>query len=236
VGLTGLLLAAGQGKRIRGYSHHPKALVPVNGRPLIEYNLDMMLAAGIERIVTVIGHRGEELVEHLSGTPYASHLVYVTQDEQLGTAHAVRLAQRALRSEPFVLCYCDNFTGYDLSKLIQKHLLGKKSVTLGLFHAANPSRHGIMEIVNGTVVSLQERPEHPKSDLAFAGMGCFEPEIYEACHAVAMSPKGEFYLTDAVMDLIRAGKLVGYAELDSYRVNINTPEDVKAAEAFVRCN
>ena len=76
MGLTGLLLAAGQGKRISGYSSHPKALVPVNGKPLIEYNLDMMIAAGVERIVVVIGHRGEEVVEYLSGTAYAGRLEY----------------------------------------------------------------------------------------------------------------------------------------------------------------
>ena len=87
--LRGLLLAAGKGKRIRGYTDRPKALVRVGGRPLIEYNLDMMLAAGIDRIVTVIGHRGEEVVEHLDGTRYAPYLEYVHQHEQLGTAHAV---------------------------------------------------------------------------------------------------------------------------------------------------
>ena len=234
--LTGLLLAAGQGKRIRGYSHHPKALVPVSGRPLIEYNLDMMLSAGLDRIITVIGHRGEEVVDHLAGTPYAAHLEYVHQEQQLGTAHAVLIAREALRSQPFLLCYCDNFTGYDLSKLITKHEIGRKTITLGLFHALDPTRHGIMEVINGTVVSLEERPKHPKSDLAFAGMGCFESDIYEAAQKVHKSPKGEYYLTDAVMDLIRQGKPVGYAELDSYRVNINTPDDVKAAEAFVRRN
>lgn len=234
--LTGLLLAAGQGKRIRGYSDHPKALVPVNGRPLIEYNLDMMLAAGISRIVTVIGHRGEEVIRHLSGTRYGPHLEYVSQEEQLGTAHAVRIAEPALGSGPFVLCYCDNFTGYDLSKLTARHLKERRVVTLALYHAPDPTHHGIMEVVNGNVVSLEERPVHPKSDLAFAGMGCFESDVYEAVRKVKMSPKGEYYLTDAVMDLIRQGKAVGYAELDCFRVNINTPEDVAAAESFVRRN
>lgn len=236
MGLTGLLLAAGQGKRISGYSSHPKALVPVNGKPLIEYNLDMMIAAGVERIVVVIGHRGEEVVKHLSGTAYAGRLEYVKQEKQLGTGDAVKIAQKALESKPFVLCYCDNFTGYELKKLISRHREGGKVVTLGLFHAANPSRHGIMEVVDGRVVNLEERPEHPKSDLAFAGIGCFEREIYEAVSQVKISAKGEYYLTDAVMDLIRQGKQVGYAEVDSYRVNINTPEDVIAAEKFVRGN
>ena len=234
--LSGLLLAAGQGKRIQGYSNHPKALVPVHGRALIEYNLDMMLSVGIERIVTVIGHRGEEVVDYLAETPYAAHLEYVQQEERLGTAHAVRIAEEALGSEPFVLCYCDNFTGYDLDRLIRKHRQSDKVVTLALFHAANPTRHGIMEVMNGTVVSLEERPERPRSDLAFAGMACFEPDIYEAVRRVKISPKGEYYLTDAVMDLISQGKLVGYAELDCYRININTPADIKAAEESLRRN
>lgn len=234
--LTGLLLAAGQGKRIQGYSNHPKALVPVNGKPLIEYNLDMMLAAGIERIVIVTGHRGEEVVRYLAGTRYAPHLGYVHQQEQLGTGHAVKIAREVLEGKPFVLCYCDNFTGYDLGKLIGAHARGREAVTLALFHAADPTRHGIMEISDGRVVNLVERPEHPKSDLAFAGMGCFESDIYDAVNRVKVSSKGEYYLTDAVMDLIRQGKAVGYAELDSYRVNINTPEDVVAAETFVRSN
>lgn len=232
--LQGLLLAAGKGKRIQGYTDRPKALVPVRGRALIEYNLELMLGAGVDRIVTVIGHRGDEVVEHLSHTPFAPHLVYVQQTEQLGTAHAVAIAQEALGSAPFLLCYCDNFTGYDLGKLVAKHRTGGKTVTLALFHAANPSRHGIMELVNGQVVNIEERPAHPKSDLAFAGMGCFEPDIYPAVRQVKVSAKGEYYLTDAVMDLIRQGRPVGYAELDSFRVNINTPEDVELVLTFLR--
>jgi glucose-1-phosphate thymidylyltransferase len=231
----GLLLAAGRGTRLsRGGNDVPKALVRVGDETLVEHNLRRLVEAGIEHVAVVVGHLAGMVVEHLDAGPYARCVEYVTQAEPLGTGHAVSISREALRGEPFVMCYCDNYTPYRLDALLAAHRRTASVATLAVFHAENPSSHGILQVEGERVVKVVERPREPVGDLAFAGMAVFEREIYDAAASVRRSDKGEYYLTDAVDDLVRAGRPVGYDVLDCLRININSPEQLDRARAWQR--
>ncbi|HUV38478.1 MAG TPA: sugar phosphate nucleotidyltransferase [Planctomycetota bacterium] len=231
----GLLLAAGKGTRLGNHAEDvPKALVRVGDETLVEHNLNRLLALGLEHVVVVIGHLADRVVDHLADHPHRDRIEFVEQTEPLGTGHAVSICRDALRAEPFVLCYCDNFTPYRLDPLIREHETRHHVVTLALYHCTDPTRHGIAQVEDGRIVDMVERPEHPVGDLAFAGMGVFESEIYDAVAAVRRSASGEYYLTDAVMDLIRAGRTVGCDVLDCMRVNVNSRAELEAARDYFR--
>ena len=135
-------------------------------------------------------------------------------------------------SGPFLLAYCDNYTPYRLDPLIAAHESQGNVVTLACFRAEDPSRHGILQLSGSRVVNIVERPKEPAGNLAFAGMGAFEPDIYAAVDKVRRADSGEYYLTDAIMDLVREGKPVGVDVLDCFRVNINSPSELEKAWMF----
>ena len=226
----GLLLAAGKGTRLHADSEGvPKALVRVGGETLVEQNLDRLVDVGCEHVVVVVGHFADAVIDHLTRSPHRERLEFVRQEEALGTGHAVAISRQALKSEPFVLCYCDNYTPYRLGPLLAVHAERENTVTLALFHAEDPTRHGIAQVEGSRIVSLVERPTEPVGDLAYAGMGVFESDIYDAVARVPRSPSGEYYLTDAVRDLVDAGRTVGFDVLSCVRVNVNSPAELERA-------
>jgi len=226
----GLMLAAGKGTRLGSSGDAvAKALVKVGDETLVEHNLNRLVDVGLEHIVAVVGHQADAVIAHLAASPHRDRLEFVRQEKPLGTGHAVDISRAALRSQPFVLCYCDNYTPYRLGPLIQLHEEEQSAVTLALFHAEDPTRHGIMQVEGRRVVSIVERPKEPVGNLAFAGMGVFESSIYDAVRNVRQSDSGEYYLTDAIMDLVHAGEVVGFDILSSWRVNVNSPADLERA-------
>jgi dTDP-glucose pyrophosphorylase len=230
----GLLLAAGKGKRLGpGAEGVPKALVKVGRETLLEHNLARLFDLGLEHVVVVVGYLADRVVEHLAGHAFRDRIEFVVQEDSLGTGHAVSVSRNALRSEPFVLCYCDNFTPYRLEPLVRTHERGKNAVTFAVYHAGDPRNHGIMQVEGERVVDIVERPTEPIGDLAFAGMGVFESDVYDAVEGVRPSKGGEYYLTDAVMDLVRAGRRVGFDVLECMRLNINSPVELERAWAWV---
>ena len=230
----GLLLAAGRGTRLAEKSDGaPKALVKVGSETLVDHNLRRLIEAGVERVVVVVGFMAERVKEHLARSPWAGRIDFVEQTETLGTGHAVAISRAALGGGPFLLCYCDNYTPYRLEPLVRSHESGGRVVTLACFKAEDPTRHGILQVEGGRVVNIVERPKTFIGDLAFAGMGAFEPEIFDAVDAVKRSAGGEYFLTDAIMDLVRAGvRPVGVDVLDCFRVNINSPIELEKAWVF----
>jgi glucose-1-phosphate thymidylyltransferase len=230
----GLLLAAGEGKRLITHPDTPKALVKVGGETLVDHNLRRLIDVGIEHVVVVVGHKAKMVTDHLEAGPWRDRIEFVTQDQPRGTGDAVAISREALKSGPFILCYCDNFTPYRLDPLVRVHETQKNTVTFAVFSAEDPTRHGIMQVDGDRIVRIVERPKEPMGNLAFAGMGIFESDIYDAVEKVKRSASGEYYLTDAVMDLVSAGRRVGFDVLDVMRVNINSPDEFARAEEYAK--
>jgi glucose-1-phosphate thymidylyltransferase long form len=231
----GVILAAGNGKRLQPLTRtKPKPLVSVGGRTLLQHNLDKMVAAGIDNVIIVIPKATTpQLSAFLKGHYPDISLQLVEQEQALGTAHAVNVAKSQIGDADFIMVYGDNLTGYDYSKLIKQHKSNAASATMALMHADEPKKHGVVETNGGRITDIVEKPENPKSDLAFAGMCVFTPHIFEAIKHTKQSPRGEYYLTDSLQLLIEWGHKIGYAILDTWRLNVNDHKDLLKANQLL---
>lgn len=232
--LKGVVLAAGSGQRLQPLTHtRPKPLVPIVGRTLLQRNLDKMIMAGIDEIIIVVPkNTTQQLSAFLQNYPNAQ-LHFIEQEQALGTAHAVDMVKSQVSDSNFLMVYGDNITAYDYSQLINRHALNNATATMALRRVENPSKHGVVEIHEEKVIGIIEKPENPTSDLVFSGMCVFTPHIFEAISHTKKSPRGEYYLTDSIQLLIEWGHTIGYATLDTWRLNVNDHQDLLQASQLL---
>ena len=233
--LKGVILAAGNGRRLQPLTNtKPKPMVSVAGRTLLQHNIDKMVAAGIDNIIVVVPTNTTSQLSAFLEEHYPNiNLYFVEQKQALGTAHAVNVAKSQIGDSDFLMVYGDNITGYDYSQLIRRHTSSVASATMALMHADEPRKHGIVEINGEGITDIVEKPENPKSDLAFAGMCVFTPHIFEAIGHTKKSPRGEYYLTDSLQLLIEWEHKIGYAVLDTWRLNVNDHKDLLKANQLL---
>ena len=237
--LAAVILAAGQGTRLR--SSLPKVLHPLAGRPLIFYSVEAARAATGERPALVIGH-GADAVRAAVGNQAS----YVEQAEQLGTGHAVRQAEAALRGQCdlVLVSYGDMplLTSATLSALAQAQMNHKGPMTLLAVDSARLTDFGrVVRDAQGRVQAVVEvpqlRPEQKDITERNAGTYCFEAEwLWGALPRLQRSPAGEFYLTDLVAMAAAEGREVGALALQDPDevIGINTRAQLAEAEAALR--
>jgi glucose-1-phosphate thymidylyltransferase len=199
---------AGTGTRLRPHTHStPKALLEVAGKPILGHILDRVAEANPERIVLVIapGAQGERIRQYAlrRGGP----IECVIQAEPLGLGHAVAQAKDAVGSAPALIVLGDTIAIVDFAAFTAKGSM------LGVREVDDPRRFGVASVQDGRVTSLEEKPEHPKSNLAVVGVYYLEnaPVLFRALEAVEREgtrTKGEIQLTDALMRMIEWGEVL----------------------------
>lgn len=197
--------AAGVGTRLRPHTHTtPKALINVAGRPILAHILDGLIAEGVEQVVIVVGYMGDRIRDYVSKR-YGRAVTFVEQEERLGLGHAVHLTREQVGSGPVVIVLGDTIVHTDFSLF-----LSGPEIMLGVKQVDDPQRFGIVELADGYVKSMVEKPEKPPSDLALVGL-YYLPEsrgLYEALEQMIRSnqrTRGEYQLTDALVRLLHAG-------------------------------
>jgi glucose-1-phosphate thymidylyltransferase len=232
---AGLILAGGQGLRLKPLTDtRLKPMLPVAGKPILEYNIERLAAAGVREIAIVVPPDSDEIVRAFgSGRRFGVTLAYIIQEQPLGTAHAVAVAHSALGDRPFYMTFGDNLTPWDISRLAPVHERHRAATTVALFRAADPRKHGVAELDGERVLHLIERPEHPPSEWAVAGMYLLEAIIFEAITHLRARDKGEYWLPDAVEWLIQQGRPVAAAKVDPWRTNVNPPEEYLEANRLL---
>ncbi|MDS0219941.1 nucleotidyltransferase family protein [Haloarcula sp. S1AR25-5A] len=231
--MDGVVLAAGEGTRMRPLTvDMPKGLVEVAGKPLLTHCFDTLLSVGVDRLVVVIGYRGDDIVarygERYSDTPIA----YVRQDDQLGLAHALEQARSAVDGT-FVVLNGDNVCRANLGDAVDRHRATDASATLLVedVSRAEARTTGVVRTDdNGRVTGLIEKPSDPPSTLVTRGFFVFDPAIGHACALTQLSERGEYELPDAIDLLLRAGHRVEAVELEGWCHNVNEPNDINAVE------
>ena len=228
--MRGLVPAAGRGTRLRPLTDdRPKALVEVGGRPLLEHVLET-LVPHVEGFVVVVGYRGEQIRDAFGDAYDGRPIDYVEQPEPRGLADAVRRAEPLLEGS-FLQLNGDNVLRGNVGEVLDRHRERGADATL-LVEAVSESRArrgGVVELADGAVTDLVEKPNDPPSRLATTGCFALSPRVFEGCRAIDPSPRGEYELTDAVRWLLEHGGTVETVRLDGWRVNVNTPEDVDRA-------
>ncbi|HZR88364.1 MAG TPA: nucleotidyltransferase family protein [Bradyrhizobium sp.] len=179
--MRALLLAAGIGSRLRPLTDTtPKCLVPIHGRPLLDYWLDLVFEAGIERALVNTHWLSEQVEAHIAASPWRSRIDLVHEDELRGTGGTI-LANRAwFQDSAFMVAHADNLTDFDVLRLIDAH--GKRPaghvMTMLGFRTDDPSSCGILELdQRGTVLAFHEKVANPPGNLANGAVYIFEPDV-----------------------------------------------------------
>jgi glucose-1-phosphate thymidylyltransferase len=206
-----IIPVAGLGTRLRPHTlERPKVLLHVAGRPILGHILDEMLAAGIHRVVLVVGYLGEQIREWVD-RHYGHRLqaAFVEQGDPLGNGHAVYVAREYLSAEPVLLLFGDTIIRAHLPEL-----LARSESAAGVKTVDDPRRFGIAEVdAEGYIRRLVEKPEVPTSHLALTGLYLIRnaPLLREALERMVREDRrqrGEFWLVDALQLMLEAGELM----------------------------
>jgi len=204
-----VLLAAGEGTRMRPLTTHtPKPMLPVADRPLCAHTADAAIEAGTDELVFVIGYEADAVREYFGAEYRGVPVSYATQDEQLGTAHAVRAAREHLDGD-FAVLYGDDL--YDPASIND---LFESVPGISAYRAENPENYGVLDTDGGEVVGVTEKPDDPDTNLVSAG-ACVLPSEAREWLDVEQSERGEYELTD-VLDRVFAEYEVSSTELDRW--------------------
>lgn len=235
--MKAIILAAGYGTRMRPHTHTgPKHLLPIANKPVLDYTIDKLAASGITEIVMVVGYKKEPIMEHFGDGSHASVKIdYVEQKKRLGLAHAVKQAKDLIGNEPFAVVLGDILFKMSFEELKKIHEASKADASVVLTEVEFPERFGIVEIKDGKIIDLVEKPENPKSNLAIAGIYFFSnpKDTFEIIEGLEPSWRGEYELTDALKAFIESGKPVNPIVLKGFWKDTGMPKDLLIANKLV---
>jgi dTDP-glucose pyrophosphorylase len=235
--VDGIVPAAGRGSRLRPLTDdRPKGLVPVAGRPLLDYAFDRLLAAGATRLVVVVGYRGDDVVEHYGDTYEGVQIAYVRQARRLGVADALRVAGERAEG-PALVCHGDLVFVAPLEPALRRHRETDAAATLSTTRVdeATARTTGVCEFADGRLVDLVEKPDDPPSLTALVGAYVVDEPFFDACDRIDASERGEYELPDAVSALLDEGRDVETVPVDGEWVNVNDAGDrTRAADLLDR--
>jgi mannose-1-phosphate guanylyltransferase len=228
--MKALLLAAGLGTRLRPITETiPKCLVPIHGRPLLDYWLDLLLEAGIERVLVNTHWRAEQVERHIAGSRWSSRVDLFHEPQLLGTGGTILANRNCFRGAPFLVAHADNLTDFDVSRLTAVHRdrpVGC-AMTMLAFRTDNPRSCGIVELNSrGVVSAFHEKAENPPGNLANAAVYILEPEVITAIAGVGR-PFVDFS-TDVIPRFV--GRIF-HLETRGYHRDIGTVESLDRAHA-----
>lgn len=224
------ILAGGRGIKMRPLTYElPKTMLPVKGRPLLEYTIELLREADVRDIIILIGHLGDKIKAHFGdGSRFGVRIRYVEEAREQGTAAPLRLAASLLRDQPFLLFYGDVLVDLNLRDLIEFHKTTGGIATMALTSIDNPSEFGVVKMHGNSIVEFLEKPpKSPKlSHLINTGVSVVEPKL------LSYIPKSGYSMleNDVFPRLAREGKLFGYP-FEGQWYDIGTPEVYERALA-----
>lgn len=203
--MKGIILGGGNGSRLYPASEVTnKLLLPVYDKPMVYYPLTTLIDAGITDIMIITNKRDNSRFRMLfgNGYKYGCHIRYGIQDEPTGTASAFLIAEDFVKGEPCALIFGDNiFFEENLADSTKKAVFLAEDGLCTLFgkEVKDPERFGVVELdKDDNAISIEEKPAHPKSNCAVAGMYFFPSDVVEKAHKVVPSARGEYEITDLI--------------------------------------
>lgn len=223
-----VLLAAGRGTRMRNLTNErPKPMIAVRGRPILAHIIEGMRAAGVERVLIVVGWHGDVVRDCFGdGARCGLSVEYVTQEVQDGTGRVVELARPFVGSNPFLLSYGDILV--DPANYPRLTTLRNGTEALISVKWSEDVSKGGAVFVNERfeLIDLREKPKpgEPTSPWYNAGLYAFRPSVFEFTARLERSPRGEYELTDAIRALAQSGHKVQALELSGEWADVRDPE------------
>lgn len=233
--MKAFLLAAGKGTRLKPYTDkHPKCLIPIHGIPLLQIWLDLLAHHGITEVLINTHHHADQVEQFISHQRSRNAMVLRTVYEPHLRGSAGTLLDNhdfVSAGEDFIIAYADNLTNLNLAKMIDFHKNIRSMggvLTMGLITAPNPRACGIVDLDrHQKVVTFEEKPEHPESDLANAGVYVASSDIFDEPALMKNDPEKAM---DIGFDLLPGlvGKMFGY-HFTGFLKDIGTPEAYQLA-------
>jgi glucose-1-phosphate thymidylyltransferase len=234
--IRGVILAGGKGTRLGELTKVTnKHLLPVGPYPMVYYPLKKLVGAGIQDILLVSGteHMGD-FVELLgSGREHHCHLTYRVQDEAGGIAQALGLASLFCTGARCAVILGDNIFQDPLAPLLAQAATAQDHAWVALKRVPDPGRYGVAELRGNRVVGIEEKPAHPKSDCAVAGIYIYPPDVFEVIKRLRPSARGELEITDVNRYYLEQGRL-GYSFLEGYWTDAGTLDSLVVVNQLVR--
>ena len=194
-----IIVAGGHGSRLyplTKYTH--KTLLPLQGRPIIDYVLATIRDAGITKI-TIIGNKFIERIRTHAG----DNIEYVLEDEPLGVGNALNLARENNQNSPLLIWFSDNITNLDLSSDVVKHSVPNSGATLLIREVEKPTDFGIATFENKQLIDVEEKPLNPKGNLAIGGIYFFNENFWDKFDTTINNPS--FSISNITQQYIREG-------------------------------
>jgi len=232
--LKGLVLAAGEGSRLRPFTFsRAKHLIPLLGKPMIQYAIDDLVNSGVRDIGIVVGYFGDLIREALGdGSGFGARLNYITQEKRLGIAHAIHLAiEHGFVDKPFIVYLGDNILSSGVRKHLEAFLERGSDVYILLSRVKDPSKFGVAALKNGKVAKLIEKPREFISDLAVTGVYFFrDPDLVKkAFESLKPSWRGEYEITELIQWFINNNYRVDYDVITGWWKDVGTYEGLLEA-------
>jgi len=197
-----VIMAAGEGKRMHPLTFtRPKVMLPVANKPILEWNLENSIKAGLKDFVFIVAYKSEMVRDYFGdGKKWKVNIEYVNQVEPLGTAHAIGIAENFV--DDFIVLSGDTVFGInDIKKII------KKKNSIGLVEVENAEEYGIVETKDDKIVQIYEKLNVPITNLINAGVYHFDKKIFNYIKKTGKSQRGEFEITDTINMMVKKEKL-----------------------------
>ena len=210
--MKGIILAGGSGTRLYPLTRaSSKQLMPIYDKPMIYYPLSTLMLAGIKDILIISTPkdlpRFKELLK--DGSDFGINLSYKEQPSPDGLPQAFILGEEFIGDDNVALILGDNiYHGIGLSKMLQRAVQKETGSTIFGHNVRDPKRFGVIEFdENMNVISIEEKPENPRSDYAITGLYIFDNKVIEIAKNLKPGPRGELEITDGIKAYLDKGKL-----------------------------
>lgn len=208
--MKGIILAGGTGSRLFPLTKVTnKHLLPVGKYPMIFHSINKLKQSGIFDILIVTGkdHMGDVVNLLGSGREMGLSFTYKVQDEAGGIAQALALAEQFVGEDKMVVILGDNVFVDDISPFVEKFKGQTKGAKILIQHVPDPMRFGVPEIEGDRIVSIEEKPQNPKSNYAVTGIYMFDQRVFDIVKKLKPSARGELEITDVNNVYIKRGEL-----------------------------
>ena len=242
--MKGIILAGGSGTRLYPITKSiSKQITPIYDKPMIYYPLSVLMLAGIKDILVISTPRDLPMFEELlkTGSDFGISLSYAVQEQPNGLAEAFLIGENFIGNDSCALVLGDNiFYGHGFTGMLKEAEARKKGATIFGYYVQNPREFGVVEFdENNRAISLEEKPENPKSNYAVPGLYFYDNTVVEKAKKVKPSKRGELeittlnemYLNEGTLNVTSLGRGMAWLDTGTHEALLEAANYVKTIQS-----